>query len=412
MSHGLATGLCVSMLVCGSFAAYAQTVAERPRAAATVSAGYANSWAIVIGVNAYEHVPHLTYAVADAKAIADELPRLGFPPGNIRLLVDRQATRMMIERTLYREFAMGQDDRLFVYFAGHGETLPIKGGEEGFLLPVDADPQALPATAIAMDDLKRVGQRVKAKHVLFIMDACFSGFAATRDGPPRDISEAYMAAALREPVVQVLTAGRKGERAIEDSGHGLFTRRLLDGLRGLADPENRGFVTAAQLAAWVEPRVVRDSKGKMTPQYGRLDGEGQFVFVRTSGPVAVALVPLPTAKHDSIDKPLALEGSWSGTLLRRNDTGYRVKVKVSQAPNSALAVETAYGDGQCSGSLVVVDRRDQMVVFRETVERGNDDICFTGGTVQLKWLGDGSVQLDRFDKGGRHQGAARLSKTE
>ena len=88
---------------------------------------------------------------------------------------------------------------------------------------------------------------------------------------PRTTTDTYLAAALREPAVQVVTAGRKGERAIEEGGHGLFTRRLLDGLRGVADPEGLGFVTAAQLAAWIEPRVVRDSGGKMTPQYGRLD---------------------------------------------------------------------------------------------------------------------------------------------
>jgi hypothetical protein len=32
--------------------------------------------------------------------------------------------------------------------------------------------------------------------------------------------------------------------------------------------------------AWLEAQVVRDSGGRMTPQYSRLDGEGQFLFVR------------------------------------------------------------------------------------------------------------------------------------
>ena len=270
-------------------AAQSRDIAPRPDAAPARSAVYANSWALVIGINAYQRAPRLNYAVADARSMAEALPELGFPRANIRTLLDGDATKSRIEAVLYEDFAaMGSEDRLLVFFAGHGETAPIKGGEEGYLLPVDANPLALARTAIPMDDLKRIGQRVRAKHVLFVMDACFSGFALTRDATPARTTDEYLSAALREPVVQVLTAGRKGERAIEEGGHGLFTRRLLDGIRGLADPEGRGLVTAAQLAAWIEPRVVRDSKGKMTPQYGKLDGEGQFVFVR---PAAVAARP-------------------------------------------------------------------------------------------------------------------------
>src|SRR5205823_10990663 len=114
------------------------------------------------------------------------------------------------------------------------------------------------------------------------------GFALTRDVVAEKVPDAYLAVIARESVVQVLTAGRKGELAIEEGGHGLFTRELLNGLRGLADTEGRGFVTAAQLAAWIEPRVVRDSAGKMTPQYGKLGGEGQFFFLMptASGPAA------------------------------------------------------------------------------------------------------------------------------
>ncbi|MBI3636417.1 MAG: caspase family protein [Candidatus Rokubacteria bacterium] len=252
--------------------------AARP---AKPTAVYTNSWALVVGVNAYQKVsPRLNYAAADARAVAEALVASGFPAQNVRLLVDGDATKARIESALYQELSrVGPDDRLLVYFSGHGETVPIRGGEEGFLLPVDADPRALPLTAISMDELRRIGQRLRAKHILFVLDACFSGFALTRDITPQRTTDEYLAAALREPVIQVLAAGRKGERAIEERGHGLFTRRFLDGLR-LADTEGRGFFTAAQLAVWVEPRVVNDSGGRMTPQWGRLDGEGQFVFFR------------------------------------------------------------------------------------------------------------------------------------
>jgi formylglycine-generating enzyme required for sulfatase activity len=273
----------------------AQSRDIRPSASAAPASSsgfYADSWALVIGVNAYQKVsPRLNYAVADARAIADALPALGFPKERTRVLLDGDATKAKIENVFYRDFAkVGPNDRVFVYFAGHGQTLQVRGGEEGYLLPVDADGAALPLTALLMEDMKRIANRLGAKHVFFALDACFSGFALTRDATPTSATDVYLQTALREPVVQVLTAGRKGERAIEEGGHGLFTRRLLDGLR-LADTEGRGFVTAGQLATWVEPRVVRDSGGKMTPQYGKLDGEGQFVFVRPGAKIAA--VPPP-----------------------------------------------------------------------------------------------------------------------
>ena len=268
-----------------------------PSPSETPAVLYPKSWALVIGINAYKNVsPRLNYAVADARAVAAVLPALGFTRETTRVLVDADATRARIEDVLYREFAaMGPDDRLFVYFSGHGETASIKGGEEGYLLPVDADPKALPVTAISMDEVRRMGQRVRAKHVFVAIDACFSGFAMTKDIVVQSSGDrASVSAMLKEPVVQVLTAGRRGERAVEERGQGLFTRRLLDGLRTLPADGGKPF-TASELSAWVETRVVRDTRGKMTPQFGKLDGEGQFLFARsdarTSAPPEMVLVP-------------------------------------------------------------------------------------------------------------------------
>ena len=314
--------LAVAVAATSAVAQPAPAVVPEPAPPAARPPAYANSWALVIGVNAYQKVrPTLNYAVADARAMAAVLPGLGFPRENIRVLVDGEATKARIETILYRDFArMGADDRLLVYFAGHGETLPIRGGEEGYLLPVDADPQALPLTAIPMDDVRRIGQRLRAKHTLFVMDACFSGFALTRDIVPGPVSDDVLTIALREPVVQVITAGRKGERALEEGGHGLFTRRVLDGLRVLPETDARGFLTATRLATWVEERVIRDSRGRMTPQYGRLDGEGQFVFIKPDAPLAAVERrerPRPTISKEVIREygTLSVRGRLSGIEL-------------------------------------------------------------------------------------------------
>jgi formylglycine-generating enzyme required for sulfatase activity len=279
---------------------------------------YAKSFALVIGIDRYQKIHPLNYAVADARDVAATLPSLGFPKENIRLLVDGQATKDAINNALYRDLneRMQVTDRLFVYFAGHGETQDIKGGEEGYLLPVDADPKALGATAISMDEVKRMGQRVNARHVFFAIDACFAGFA-TRSAVTQSTSDAYLTKVATLQAVQVLTAGRKGEQAIEEGGHGLFTRRLLDALRGQADLEDRGYITASQLFSWIEQRVVRDSEGKMTPQYRQLEGEGQFFFTmpRVAGPAMATITPpKPTGRMEARADlgSLALKATLSG----------------------------------------------------------------------------------------------------
>lgn len=318
-------GVVLSLLLLSLAPGHSQTP-PRPGPADLLGA-YGSSWALVVGVNRYERVrPRLNYAVRDARAVAEALPNLGFPREQIRVLLDGEATKARIEGALYREFTRaGPQDRLLVFLAGHGETLSVRGGEEGFFLPADADPEALPLTALAMEDLKRIGRRLPAKHILFVVDACFSGFALARATGPEPVTDHYLATALREPVVQIITAGRKGERAIEEGGHGIFTRRLLEGLRGLVDVDGRGFITAQQLAAWLEPRVVRDSEGRMHPQYGKLDGEGQFVFPLGASAAArpAAVTPgtpaPPTAVAPRAPPPMDVSGVWIGNWVSQGE---------------------------------------------------------------------------------------------
>ena len=63
----------------------------------------------------------------------------------------------------------------------------------------------------------------------------------------------------------------------EEQGHGIFTKHLLKGLEGWADLEGTG-LTTVKLAAYIQERVLRESGGSQTPQYGKLDGEGEFLF--------------------------------------------------------------------------------------------------------------------------------------
>ncbi len=99
---------------------------------------YGTSRALVIGINKYQYVNPLIHARNDAEAIAEILiNRFSFPKGNVALLLDAHATRDSILRA-YLRYAdteiVGADDRILVYFAGHGFTLSGRRGETGFLI--------------------------------------------------------------------------------------------------------------------------------------------------------------------------------------------------------------------------------------------------------------------------------------
>lgn len=121
-----------------------------PKAPAGAAGGgvYADSWAVVIGINDYQHprVPKLRYAVNDARSVEAALLSQGFRRERILRLVDGQATKSRIEEALGDRLRqqVGREDRVLVFFAGHGMTVRLRSGEEeGYLIPVDGDPSRL-----------------------------------------------------------------------------------------------------------------------------------------------------------------------------------------------------------------------------------------------------------------------------
>ena len=245
---------------------------------------YAQSWAVVVGVDRFRDrgISRLQYAANDARAVALALKGLGFPAENITLLLDERATRAEVERVLSSTIrrATGPQDRLLVFFATHGVTVPLPGGcEEGYLLLHDSDPDDLPLTALGMNQFKQIGQRIPAKHIFVAVDACYGGYSLMRATAPPALDRRYLELIAPSRVIQVMTAGKRDQPVVEELGHGVFTRKLLDGLAGHADENRDGIVTVGELAAWMHPRVAQASDYKQDMQWGTLDGEGQVVFV-------------------------------------------------------------------------------------------------------------------------------------
>ena len=225
---------------------------------------YGASHALLIGVNEYPHLPKdkwLDYALNDVNALKEVLTTCyGFAPENVKVLTNAKATKENIMKALYAladSKKVKQDDRILVYFSGHGQTVKISAGEMGFILPSDAKvdlddfDNATPflGSCIKMEHVWDALESTPAKHALFLADSCYSGLAVKVKSAAK-IPHSVLLALTAHRAMQVITAGRKGEQSVELSryGHGVFTYKLLEYLKAQATTPGLAF-TVSDLAA-------------------------------------------------------------------------------------------------------------------------------------------------------------------
>ena len=261
--------------------------ASRVKAATAQAEGkfYDKSVAVVIGVDQYEKWPPLEFAVADALSIKAVFEKAGF--NKIITILDEQATQRRLLTVLGHELPqlVGREDRVVMYFAGHGQTEEqARGGKRGYIIPVDADTTNYFATAISMETIRGLSSRIPAKHILYVMDSCYSGLGLNRSAGLARSNADYLRKIASMRTVQIITAGGKDEQVTERDGHGLFTTYLLKAFAGQADTNRDLVVTGTELGAYLRPQVMQASDRRQNPLYGRLEGEGEVLFPLKSLP--------------------------------------------------------------------------------------------------------------------------------
>lgn len=291
---------------------------------------YSVSRALVIGIDKYKAASPLSYAVSDAVSIKDLLvSNFEFLESDVTLLTDEDATRQSVLRAFHRftNDDVGLDDRLVVFFAGHGHTRTGSRGEIGYLVPHDAD-MADFSTFIRWDELTRNADLIRAKHVLFIMDACYGGLAlvrATGAGSTRFLKDMMLRTSR-----QVLTAG-KADEVVSDSGgpipnHSVFTGHLIEALQGKAATSD-GVLTASAVMSYVYAKVASDKNSHQTPHYGHIDGDGDMVRL------APGLDDLEESDTKDIDRLVSVPFAEPSAELETTDSKV-MKVKALLASES------------------------------------------------------------------------------
>jgi tetratricopeptide (TPR) repeat protein/uncharacterized caspase-like protein len=242
--------------------------------------GRGKLWAVVIGVSNYKNLPpqdQLEFAHRDAADFADFLRSPnggGFPSNQLTLLTNQTATlsamRSALGTTLPR--SVEPDDMVIIFFAGHGV---VEGEGDGYLLAHDSDPQNLYATALQISELNRiVAERLKARTVILITDACHSGrlgWVSRGAGESAALVNRYLDEVGRSGRgIFRLLASRADQLSYEDKrfggGHGVFTWFLLEGLRGKAERDGDGFVRVGELLDYLAETVPKATQSLQHPR--------------------------------------------------------------------------------------------------------------------------------------------------
>ena len=341
---GLLFGLAlwIEITLCGVVSISAQTRAIKPvRIEAktaqneTVSYIYAESHALVIGVSQYRNGwSNLPGVQDDVEEVSQSLKANGFQVTTIKDPgLDELETA--IEDFIFEKGAKNEN-RLLIYYAGHGHTMTLGyGGEMGFLVPADAPvPEKenqirFQRKVLSMQRIEEVAKSTSAKHVLFMFDACFAGsvFLATRAAP------AYIQQNTKEPVRQFITSG-SAEQEVPDKS--IFRRAFVDALNGKADYDKDGYLTGTELGAYIQKRTAEDWEGRLTPQYGKLQdpnlNKGDFVF-ELSKPEVVK--PPPAEPVPVAPPPDLAAQAWS--MIENSENPKAFELFLQEFPESAQA---------------------------------------------------------------------------
>jgi hypothetical protein len=238
-------------------------------------------YAIVIGINQYEHLSELQTAVNDAKKIGRLLKdNFGF---EIRSLINKRASRNSIVKTI-NEFRkiLSSNDKLLIYYAGHGYFDKVTG--KAYWLPTDAE-KSDDTNWILAERVTSNLKRIDAKQILIVSDSCYSGTFMRTAQVNLYLNEKrlhYIKKMLNKKARVIIASG--GNEPVSDSGskgHSVFAGAFI---KALKEMNKKIFLTEELFVGFIKESVAGNAD--QTPEYGFLKNSGHeggdFVFIKST----------------------------------------------------------------------------------------------------------------------------------
>ena len=247
----------------------------------TITKLYSASYALLIGNSDYKYFHKLEYASADVEEVAKVLQGIGFKVEITKNLNSDEFRKTMSDFIARK--GQDEDAQILIYFAGHGYTEKIAGGESlGYIIMIDTpqpkdDYSLFIQKAARMTEIIDYSKLFKSKHVLFLFDSCFSGSILSLRG---EIAPEAIKESVRNPVREFITAGMADEPVPDRS---FFKEVFIKAMKGIEKSQYQdGYLTGSELGL-ILTRKVPDYNPKQHPQFGKIKDphldSGDFVFI-------------------------------------------------------------------------------------------------------------------------------------
>ena len=231
-------------------------------------------YALIIGNNEYEKLETLDNAVNDAKDLEKVLrEKYGFETTLLTNVKANETLDKIIQFTQNRD----KKDNILIYYAGHGEL--VKKQKRGYWLPVDAGPSQ-DSKWLSNNNIKDLIASSDAKHILLIVDSCFSGSLMRGSGENRSIEKLTEASInrLKQKKTRLVMTSGGNEQVIDGLGNSensVFAEPLIRALK-----DNNSVIRSIELFQVVQNYVINNAN--QTPNYSLIHGTGhnggEFLF--------------------------------------------------------------------------------------------------------------------------------------
>jgi len=246
---------------------------------------YDKSYALIIGNSHYDNWKKLTSVQKEVEDIESALEKRGFTVDRKSNLSGKEIREAF--DNFINQYGFTKNNRLLVYFAGHGDTQSSNDERRGYIIGRDTptfsqDPHTFKRSAVSMNEIESYAVRIESKHVLFIFDSCFSGSIFEVRG--RISHPEPILSYTSRPVRQFITSGSADEVVPGKSDFATYFLRALN--YNKADYTGDGYTTGTELGMYLHDKVVGLNKKTQTPQWGKILNssldEGDFVFFPTN----------------------------------------------------------------------------------------------------------------------------------